>query len=77
MEVQEQTSEADLIVTDAGDIETLYLVYFGRRTVLPAADAAIEVDELQRQFADLLTDIKAAGGRTYLLQGERLLLLRP
>jgi hypothetical protein len=77
MEVRSQTSMADLIVTNSNDIETLYLVYFGRRTVLPVADETPDPDYLEREYADFFSGTAAAGGRNFLLLDNALIQLTP
>jgi hypothetical protein len=77
MQVRQKTLAADLIVTDSDDLAALYLVYFGERTVLPAAESMTESDEPNGAFADLLGETRANGGHVYLLRGKELVFLAP
>ena len=75
--VEDLTAPDDLIVTDPDDIVTLYLVYFARRTVLPAANLSSENGALGDVFEEIFDETEANGGQIYLLQGDRLEFLRP
>jgi len=77
MDVRERTLPSDLIVTNPDNIETLYLVYFGRRTVLPVAGEAPDPERLEQQFSELFLETTSIGGRPYLLQDQDLIPLTP
>lgn len=74
-QVASQTSTDDLIITDGEDLITLYLVYFGRRTVLPVADLGRDESELVESFGRYLEDTRVSGGQTFVLRDEKLVSL--
>jgi hypothetical protein len=76
-EVADRTTTHDLIITDGDDVATLYLVYFGRRTVLPAAGLADDTDLIKARFANWVTETRAQGGQVYVLRGRQLVFISP
>jgi hypothetical protein len=76
-EVAGQTAAGDLIISDGDDLVTLYLVYFGRRTVLPVARLDQDPDAVEARFAGWINETRASGGQAYLLRGRELVFLSP
>ncbi len=76
-EVADQTSAEDLIISDGDDVVTLYLVYFGRRTVLPADGLGDDAEQIGVRFGDFIADTRADGGQAYVLRGQELVFLSP
>ncbi|MFN2223113.1 MAG: hypothetical protein ACK2UH_11200, partial [Candidatus Promineifilaceae bacterium] len=77
LEVAEETTAEDLIIVDGDDMATLYLAYFGRRTVLPAVGLPDDPQEIAVRFENWIAGTRAGGGQVYLLRDRQLVFIRP
>jgi hypothetical protein len=75
--IQNQTWEEDLIVTKGDEIISLYVVYFGRRTVLPVVSSSNEPNTNLEQYAGLFEETRTDGGQVYVLDDDQLLMIAP
>jgi len=76
-EVASQTMPGDMVAADATNIESIYLVYFADRFIVPVSDIGIDNQQLKRDLEQTIQIVQGRGGKAYVFRDGTLTRLEP